>query len=196
MSGQSYVGAFAGFNRSKLSGDVPHKATYNTLMGANLGAFIDLELGKSIWLSLQPSYSQEGTKISYNVPGQEEPVDSINIRLNYFSLPLLLKVSTPNERFYAIGGFETAYMLNSYMSSHDVEEDIDANISELNLALHFGAGIHIPVGFPRLFVEVRYTQGLVNLTDEPNAANVIPRVKTSGFKVFAGIEIPLTKSSN
>lgn len=196
LSGQSYVGAFAGLNNSKLSGDVPPKATYNSLMGANVGAFFDLKLGKSIWLSLQPSYSQEGTKISYSVSGQEKPVDSINIRLSYFSLPLILKVSTPNERFYAIAGFETAYLLSSYMSSHDVEEDIDANISELNLALHFGAGIHIPVGLPRLFVELRYTQGLVNITDDPVAGNVIPRVKTSGFKVFAGIEIPLKKSNN
>ena len=43
LSGQSYVGAFAGLNSSKLSGDVPPKAAYSGIMGANVGAFFDLK---------------------------------------------------------------------------------------------------------------------------------------------------------
>ena len=194
LFGQSYVGAFAGLNSSKLSGDTPNKADYKSIMGANLGAFVDIKLGKSLWLSLQPSYSQEGTKIEYTVKGKEEPVDSIAVRLDYFSLPLLLKVSTPKGRFYAIGGMEGAYLLSSSQTSHNVEEDLDVTVKDFNIALHFGAGIHVPVGFPRLFFEVRYTQGLVNLTDDP-IDNMLPRVKTNGFKVFAGIEIPLKKQN-
>ncbi|MCK5766145.1 MAG: hypothetical protein KAH26_09170, partial [Bacteroidales bacterium] len=62
-------------------------------------------------------------------------------------------------------------------------------------AAHFGAGIRIPVGLPRLFVELRYSQGLVNLTDEPIEKSYVPRVKTSGFKVLAGIEIPLKRTN-
>ena len=194
-SGQSYVGVFGGLNSSKLSGDVPNKAKYKSLMGTNAGAYIDIKLSKIIWLSIQPSYTQEGTKISYSVRGIVEPVDSINIRLNYFSLPLLLKVSSTNERFYAIGGFETGLLLDSYVSSHDIKDDIKTNVAEWNIAMHFGAGIRIPIGFPRLFVELRYSQGLINLTDEPIDKSYIPRVKTTGFKVLAGIEIPLKKSN-
>jgi len=194
LSGQSYVGAFAGLNSSKLAGDAPHEASYTSLMGANLGAYFDLKVGKSIWLSLQPSYSQEGTKVSYTVDGEKKPVDSITVRLSYFSLPLLVKVSTANGKFYAIGGLEAAYLLDSYRSSNDIKEDIKVDISDYNIAMHFGAGIHIPVGFPRLFVELRYSQGLVNLTDDPLDNNIIPRVKTTGFKVIAGIEIPLKRT--
>lgn len=193
-SGQSYVGVFAGLNSSKLNGDVPKKAKYKSLMGANAGVYIDLKLSKSIWLSLQPSYSQEGTKISYDVSGKEVPVDSIRIRLNYFSLPLFLKISSTNERFYALAGIETAMLLNSSVYSHDIEQDVDLSVVEWNLAMHFGAGIRIPIGFPRLIVELRYSQGLVNLTDEPIDKSYIPRVKTSGYKLLVGIEIPLNKS--
>jgi len=194
LSAQSYVGAFAGLNNSKLIGDAPHNASYKSLMGANVGAFADIKLGKSLWLSLQPSYSQEGTKVEYTVKGVEEPVDSLHVRLNYFSLPLLLKVSTAKGRFYAIGGVEAAYLMSKSMTSHDVEQDMEIDIKDFNVAMHFGAGLHIPIGFPRLFVEVRYTQGLVNLTDDQTENNPLPRVKTTGFKVFAGIEIPLKKS--
>lgn len=193
-SGQSYVGVFGGLNSSKLNGDAPDKAKYKSLMGVNAGAYFDLKLSKSIWLSLQPSYSQEGTKISYNVSGKEVPVDSIRIRLNYFSLPLFLKISSTNERFYALAGIETAMLLNSSVYSHDIEQDVDLSVVEWNLAMHFGAGIRIPVGFPRLIVELRYSQGLVNLTDEPIDASYVPRVKTSGYKLLVGIEIPLNKS--
>lgn len=181
---------------SKLAGDAPANAKYKSLMGANVGAYFDIKLGKSIFLSLQPSYSQEGAKVSYTVSGVEEPIDSISIRLNYFSLPLLLKITSTNERFYALAGFEPSMLLNSSATSNDVKEDLNTNVADWNLAMHFGAGIRIPVGFPRLFVEVRYTQGMVNLTDEPlEENNVIPRVKTSGMKIMAGIEIPLRKSN-
>lgn len=192
--GQSYVGVFAGLNSSKLVGDSPSNAYYKSLMGANVGAYFDLKLGKSIWLSLQPSYSQEGTKVYYNVSGLEEPVDSIKVRLNYFSLPVLLKVQSSSKKFYALGGIEAGYLLDSYLSSHDVKEEFNTNISEINIAAHFGAGFRIPIGITRLFIELRYTQGVINLTDDPIDKSYIPRVKTTGFKVLTGIEIPLKKS--
>ncbi len=194
--GQSYVGVFGGLNSSKLAGDSPSKANYKSLMGANVGAYFDLKLGKSIWLSLQPSYSQEGTKVFYNVAGVEEPVDSIKIRLNYFSLPILLKVQSTSKRFYALGGIEAGYLLDSFRSSNDVKEEITVSVSEFNMAAHFGAGFRIPIGFTRLFIELRYTQGVYNLTDDPIDKSIIPRVKTTGFKILTGIEIPLKKSDH
>lgn len=190
---QPYIGVFAGLNASNFSGDAPRYVSYKGLMGANVGAYLDLKLSKAVYMSIQPSYTQEGTKVSYSLSSKEKPVDSITLRLNYFSLPLFLKVASTNNRFYALGGLEMGLVLNSDASSHDVKEDIKADVSDFNIAMHFGAGIKIPVGFPRLFIELRYTQGLVNLTDDANEDNVIPRVKTSGFKIFAGIEIPLKK---
>lgn len=195
-SAQPYIGVFVGANGGKLSGDAPEKGSYKSLIGINVGANLDLKLGKSIWLSLQPSYTQEGTRVFYSVKEQEESVDSIHIRLNYFSLPLFLKVTSNNERFYALGGIETGYLLDSYVSSHDVQQETDVKVSEWNVAVHFGAGYRIPIGLPRLYIELRYTQGLIDLTDEPVNESYIPRVKTSGFKLMAGIEIPLKKIKN
>jgi hypothetical protein len=146
-------------------------------------------------LSLQPSYSQEGTEISYNVRGEKEAIDSLKIRLNYFSFPILLKVATANNKFYAIGGFETGFLLNSFISSHDIEEDIKADVKNYNLTVQFGAGIRIPLGFPTLYIEGRYAQGIINLTDELLDGDIIPMIKTNGFKLLVGIEFPLHKSN-
>lgn len=194
--GQSYIGVFGGFNMSKLSGDVPAKAKYKSLTGLNIGANLDIKLSENIFLSFQPSYSQEGTKITYTLPESPVPIDSISIRLNYFSLPILLKITSVNERFYALTGIETGLLLNSSKTVDDKEQDINAEVAELNLAMQFGVGLRIPIGFSRLYVELRYSQGLVNLTDDPIAQNSIPRVKTSGMKILVGIEIPLSKSEN
>jgi hypothetical protein len=117
------------------------------------------------------------------------------IRLNYFSLPLLLKVSSTNKRFYALGGLEAGLLIDSFVTSNDIKEDLKVDVSEFNIAMHFGAGYRIPIGYPRLFVELRYAQGLINLTDEPVEDNIIPRVKTNGLKVLVGIEIPLKKTT-
>jgi len=193
--GQVTLGAFGGFNSSKLSGDAPANAFYSGLMGGNYGVIIDLRLSKGIYLSLQPSYSQEGTKVSYTVKGVEEPVDSVTIRLNYFSLPLLVKVTSTNQRFYALSGIETARLLNASTIIEEDSEEI-SDVLQWNIAVHFGAGIRIPVGYPTIFVELRYSQGLVNLTDEPLNTNIIPRVKTSGFKILVGVEFPLGKAKN
>jgi hypothetical protein len=190
---QSYIGVLGGINSSKLSGNAPEKASYKGLIGLDIGTHLDLKIKKSIRISVQPSYSQQGTRITYKVWNKYDAVDSIRIRLNYFSFPVLLKVSFINQRFYAIGGVETSYLLDNSVSSHDVEQDIDLSISEWNVAIHFGIGMRIPLGFPKLYIELRYAQGILNLTDEPISSSYVPRDKTSGFKLLTGIEIPLKR---
>jgi hypothetical protein len=194
--GQPYVGAFGGLNLSKLNGDQPKYSSYKNLIGVNAGIHLDIKVGKIVWLSLQPSYSQEGTRIAYNYSDKEEPIDSIHIRLNYFSLPLLLKVQSNNKRWYAVGGLEAGYLLDKKLSSHDVEYEFENNIEEWNLMAHFGVGHKIPLGFPVLYVELRYVQGLINLTEDPIEKSYIPRVKTKSFKFLVGIEFPLKRTSN
>ncbi len=191
VMGQSSIGVYGGLNSSKLSGDVPAKADYKRFFGANVGAFFDLQLSKSVFLSFQPSYSQEGTKVFYDVHGIANPVDSLSIRLNYFSLPILFKITSTKQYFYALSGIESALLLNSFATSHGEKEDINTEVAKWNIAVHFGVGTRIPIGIARLFVEVRYTQGLLNLTNDPIAYNTIPRVKTTGFKIITGVEIPL-----
>ena len=193
--GQVTLGAFGGLNSSKLSGDAAANGSYSSLMGGNFGAIVDVRLSKGFYLSLQPSYSQEGTRVFYTVRGETEPVDSVKIRLNYFSLPLLLKITSTNERFYALSGIETGLLLDGSTIIGEEKENLP-DVSQWNIAVHFGAGIRIPVGYPTIFVELRYSQGLLNLTDEPLNTNIIPRVKTSGFKILAGVEFPLGNSKN
>lgn len=193
---QTSLGFFAGLNNSKLKGDSPKKASYKSLMGLNAGIYLDVQLHKIVFLSFQPSYSQEGTRVSYKVTNQDKAVDSLRIRFNYFSLPILVKITSTNKKWYALSGIETGYLLNSFIDNGAEKENLNDDILKINVAIIFGAGLRIPLRFGRFFIELRYTQGLINLTDEPleDTNSAIPRVKTSGMKLFAGYEIPLTKN--
>ena len=194
--GQPYLGIFGGVSSAKLSGDSPDKASYKGLVSFAFGASLDIKLARQFSLSLQPSFSQEGTRIFYNVPLVYDPVDSIRIRLNYVSLPLLFKASSNNQRFYAIGGVEASYLVSGNLKEGGQKKDILGNVTEYNVAAVFGAGMRVPIGLPRLIIEIRYNQGLVNLTDDYYQKSYIPRVKTSGFRLNIGLEIPLSEPKN
>jgi hypothetical protein len=154
---------------------------------------IDFELSDYFFLGVQPSYSKEGSRVFYKTKSSESSVDSVHIRLNYISFPVLFKALTANELFYAIGRIEYAMLSSSFEKIEDTKSDIPANVTSWNLAMHFGAGVKLSLGVPNLFIEIRYTQGLVNLTDTPIDASNYPRIKTTGFKLLAGIEIPIKR---
>ncbi len=103
---------------------------------------------------------------------------------------VLLKISSTNERFYALAGVEATMLINNWVKTVSTEEEL-TDLAQWNVTAHFGVGINIPLGYPNMFVELRYSQGLHNLTDEPLSDDIIPRVKTTGFKLLCGIRIPL-----
>lgn len=189
---QTKVGVFGGINMTKLNGDIEANSEYTSKLGGNFGVFIDLKLKKNIYLSIQPSYSQEGTKITHLLNGQFEPIDSITVKLDYFSLPILFKATNSNERFYAIGGIETSILVNSSKTFKGEEATaINKSINSWNFSMNFGLGFRIPIGFSTLFIEARYTQGITNITEDIIVNDFLPRVKSSSIKFLTGIEIPL-----
>jgi hypothetical protein len=193
---QLIVGAFGGINMSKMKGDVPKNAKYHTLLGMDFGIMLDLKISDQVTLSLQPSFSQKGTKMKYTVQGEIYPVDSIKIRINYLAIPFLVKIAANNKRFYAIGGIEAGFPLaaNAVFKGVSEEENLIDHISSVNVVMHFGIGYRIPLGKPNLFIEGRYLQSLNNtVTEESPDYNFFPRVRTTDFQFLVGIEIPIFK---
>jgi len=183
---QTYLGFFAGINSGKLKGDAPGKASYKSLIGFNGGLYLDVKVSKLVTLSFQPTYTQEGTRVFYSIPWEKEPVDSIHVRLNYFTIPILVKVSSLNQRFYALAGVETGFLLDGYVEGGDEKESITNEISQFNLSIVFGAGLRFPLKYGRLFLELRYAQSIVDLTDEPVDQSYVPRIKTAGLRFNFG----------
>ncbi|MCF6356495.1 MAG: PorT family protein [Draconibacterium sp.] len=192
---QVSVGAFGGLNVSKLRGDQPVGSEFRSPVGVDLGVLVDYKFSEQFTLSLQPSFSKKGAKISYIVKGEDELVDSVSINFNYLAIPLLLKIAAKNNRYYAIGGLEAGFPMSAtanYINESNNEVDIIDYLADVVVVMHFGIGYRIPIGKPTLYVEGRYSQGINNIIPFENPEyNAFPRVRTSAFQLLFGIELPL-----
>ncbi len=184
------LGALGGITRSSFGGDAPSKGQYRPITGFAFGGICEVDLGPNVKLSLQPSLVRKGTRIAYEVKGQEERVDSVDIRIDYITLPVLLKVMTGGGRFYISGGLEIGFPIQAEHETSSAKTNIKEGLTDLDLAADFGIGFHVPLGRPVMFFELRYTQSLRNIIDENWAdenLNLEPRVKNSGTQFYVGL---------
>jgi hypothetical protein len=150
---------------------------------------VEIKLTKNVFISLQPSYIQKGTRIAFEVEGQKERVDSVEVNLDYFSVPILVKVSTRNERYYVLGGLEFGYLIKAQHITSTEENDIKDDLDDYDVAVQFGAGYAHPLRRSRIFIEARYVQSVKNvISDEPvDDAALGVRLKNTGWIFCAGI---------
>jgi hypothetical protein len=187
---QISVGAVLGVNRTNISGDKPDDTSYSTKAGLIAGLVLEVPVAKGVAIVFQP---ESGTNIGFEVPGQEEPVDSLSVGLNYFSLPILLKVITDGGRWYVTSGFDLGWLTSATIStvSGSQETDIKDALTDFDLAVIFGVGRMFPVGRPKITAEIRYSQSLLNLASDATGQDLPVRFRASGFQLVAGVLLPL-----
>lgn len=151
-------------------------------------------MAKDVELSFQPGYQKVQSKIQ--VPDKAsmsgELKDTLTFSLSYFSLPVLFKIHpAKSERFYFIGGPQFGFLLESETSNENGEEKDQTDITNnLNISLNFGFGYKVPIKSIYLFIEARYEQGLINITDFGNPDELFSRVKNQGINLSLGLGIP------
>jgi hypothetical protein len=154
---------------------------------------LEVPVAKDVAIVFQPGYRQSGANIGFQVDGQEEPVDSLRARLDYFSIPILMKVITNGGRWYVTSGFDFGWLTSASIStvSGSQEADIKDNLSDFDMAVIFGVGRMFPVGRPKITAEIRYSQSLFNLAGDSTAQDLPARFRASGFQLLAGVLLPL-----
>jgi hypothetical protein len=187
-SAEIRLGATGGLARYGFSGDKPDESAYKTQTRAAFGGVFELDVHKGIRLSIQPSLIQKGTGIAYEVEGQKERVDSVQVDTGYLSIPILVKIFTPSERWFVSSGLEFAWLMDAeYMTSSE-DTDITDDLDEFDMVIHFGLGWIKPFGPHEFLIEVRYTQGIMNLISDSNPEGEFygSRVKNKGLLLLAG----------
>lgn len=196
---QPALGFWGGLNRASLKGDAPEDASYGTRVGFSGGAVGEFNLAKDVKLSLQPAYFQRGAKIAFEVPDQDEPRDSLQVKLDYYSLPVMLKVVSGNGKTYVSSGLDFGILSQAELSNLNKDEptqDIKKLFKDFDVALNFGFGVMLPLGSPLLTLELRYSQSLANLSnseENPQASALPERFRSSGLQLLAGLLWPLGK---
>lgn len=193
--GQVELGLYAGIDNGRLSGDKLTNTRYAPKTGFLLGLSFDTHVNDIISLSFQPGLITTGSKIQVPDAIVNEYKDSVSVSVNYFLLPIFVKIQSKSKRLYFSAGFEFGYGL-SLKADNEIEEiDITDELNKWNVSAAFGIGYRVPIKRSGLYFELRYVQGLVNLA-KPEEDDSLPRVKLSGLKILTGFQIPVSKRKN
>lgn len=195
---QIEIGIIGGLSRSGLSGDKPSNATYTTLTGIGIGGLMETKISKYVHIGIQPMYLQRGSKIAYKVKGARDPVDSLKFKIEYFTLPFMVKVYGNNQRTYLISGLDVGVPLSASIEKSDGSENEDVldRLKSVDVAVNFGFGVRFPVNQFFLALELRYIQGILNLNDpaDEGASALDFVIRSTGFQLFSSISLPLGKT--
>jgi hypothetical protein len=193
--GKFYLGATGGLSRTSLSGDAPEDASYTSLIGFSAGLIGEISLGDDIRLSIQPSYVRRGTGIAFDV-GEEDLRDSLELSLDYFSIPVMARFMSQQGSWFVNGGLDCAFLLNASLTDVNAGGSVDVKnfVNGLDLMMLVGVGWSVKLAPAFLTFELRYGQSLLNagLNDQLATGVGIPvRFRSSGFQLLAGVLFPL-----
>jgi hypothetical protein len=193
-NGQVNLGLFGGVNQSNLAGDRPPGASHESRTGLAAGLIGEFHLADGVWLSFQPMYLQRGTDVLFRVPGDTSPdTASLTLALDYVTLPVMVKFVSGNGKTYVAGGIDLGYLANAELSGADESEDVKQAYNDFGLAANFAFGAMLPIGRPRLTLEARYSQSILNVNDpDGEVLEELPlRSRSSGLQLYAGLLYPL-----
>lgn len=191
-SAQVHLGVYGGLNSANLSGDKPSDWNYLSNSGVMAGVAGEINLTQDVRISFQPGFLHKGTKVGVDVPGERDPKDSLSVQLNCLSMPILVKIIHDNEKVFLTGGFELSFLQKA---SHkeiagSKENDLTDKFSSMDIAALFGLGFNIAIKKAVLTLELRYSQGLINVSQfesrDPEKY-LPPEFKTKGLQFLAGV---------
>jgi hypothetical protein len=190
---QSRVGVTAGLNWTGLGGDAPEDAEYRRMLGVNAGIVGDIALTKDVSLSLQPMYVHRGADVYFDV-GEEEPTDSLELRLDYIDCLVMVKIFADNGFSYFTSGVGIGFLTKAALKDiRGGEEDVESLFENIDVSVVFGVGFMVPAKNTLMTFELRYQQSLINLVDsdaEPYVDGLAPRLRSSGLQLMAAVLFP------
>lgn len=190
---QSRIGVTTGLNWSSFKGDTPEDAGYGRALGVNAGIIGDLALTEDVVLSFQPMYARRGTNISFDV-GEDEPRDSLELRLDYIDCLVMIKVLADNAYSYFTTGVGFGFLTQAKMKDiRGGETDAGGLFEDFDVSVAFGVGFMIPAGSTLVTLELRYQQSLINMVNSDADAlddALAPRLRASGFQLLASVLFP------
>jgi len=195
VTAQPEIGLFIGLNNSKFTGDGPPGGAYRYRRGFLGSIHMDFRLSDHVKLSVQPGFRTGGATVAFKDPDLEEYRDSLKINTFILTLPLLIKVTSMSEKVYFTGGFTIDFPSSIKADNGEDKIDITDELFKVNVTAQFGLGYRIPVKATTLYIELRYLQGLVNLSDRRDEEEAyLPRVKSSAMQLVIGWQLPIRKN--
>lgn len=183
---QGNFGVLGGWSLTNASIDPDQGLDWKTRKVGGFGVVLDYSVTDFITLHLEPMLLGKGPKAA---DGEKK----VEFGLVYIEIPVMVKYRIDNNiiKPYLMAGptigFLQAAKLKVTMGSWD---DLKDDLKSIDLGLGFGAGLDLPIGNNSIFVEARYSLGLMNIADK--AEGPYSDIKTRGIQIFAGITFPMS----
>ena len=142
------------------------------------------------FIRMQPSLVQRGTGIAFEIKGEPEPRDSLDLRLDYLSIPVLLKIFAGHRRTFVTGGVDVGVLIDATMFDGADHEDLSDVMKNVDIAAIFGLGVVLVKRQPEMTVELRYTQSFLNVANpesDPEGESLPLRFRSTGLQLLIGV---------
>jgi hypothetical protein len=204
-SAQHRIGVIGGLNIANVDAefdDATMDVSNKTVFG--FGGVVDLRLNEHFSLYMQPLYQQKGALVTQMNTDLDFP-----FKFAFLELPVFLKAEFGNiVRPYLMAGPTIGYLLSAdtevEYSGLTFKGDLKEVTEKIDFGLGFGAGLRYPISTVSIFVEGRYTLGLVNMqkggTFEISAGPIVEEItwdkdvdayKNRGIQIMAGVTFAL-----
>lgn len=159
------LGPRVGMNNATVAWDsaTPYGFNKGTIIGLIGGAQLDVWFSDMVALSTGVLLVQKGWHAQFDFRGVGTA--SSDFTLNYFEVPLLLKVglSTGGVQPYVFAGPSLGYMFWAYGQTFKINQVINA--VDFSIVGGAGVAVNLPSG-TQIFLEGGYAFGLVNTVNE------------------------------
>jgi hypothetical protein len=194
----------------------PDTEEYPFTFGFTVGIPVEIQLSDKFSIYTMFSYLQKGSKAkaSYDLDEVDYTANS-TMKYNYFEIPLQVKyyflknkinafITAGTSFGYMING-KTKYELNIYNYEEDstsiIKDDFkfkskdlkDAGVNRLDISLSIGLGIDYQFGPGKLFLNLNYLHGLLDMVNDEQEINKGLDEFNRGILTSVGYLIPLSK---
>lgn len=175
------AGPKAGLNLSTLTGkDADNATVAPRFMG---GLFLSVKPSRRFGLQAEINYSQKGAKVRNGI------LTTSQLQLSYVEVPVTAHF------IYAGGGRTLPYLstgpsFNLLLNARNTflkEPVVTQQYQRFDFGWSAGGGLEIDLGNKWWIIDLRYTHGLLNLTDQPKA----PAVQNAAFTLSMALGFEL-----
>ena len=204
-----HIGILGGMNVAMMN--IPNQSSddqdISNLLVYGGGLTFNVRFSENIFARIEPMYLQKGTTIKEGADAANQPEGKI--KLSSIEIPIMIQYSFGNDISpFLVGGPYLGYNLKSDIEFELTGLEFTGDMKEVtetfDFGLTFGGGLQIPMNFGMLFLEGRYSFGLINQMKGGTTtlkSNILEfdlisdkeedKYTNRGFQILAGITIPL-----
>ena len=188
------IGAQLGVDRGRIDGDAPPNSEYTSKYGLVAGIQGELGFAQDLSLSLQPSYIHRLNGVLFAPSTRGGSPTEVELAFDYISVPLVVKFAKAGGRTYVSGGVTTDFVTAATLSGAGPDRDVKTAYKSTAFGALLGFGVVFPAGRTRFTTELRFVQGITNMTTGAAAAAagaLAPRLHSSGLELIVGSLFPV-----